>query len=78
VAVYSGLGLEANAIFAIGGKSKRNEKLATVFTFSFVHFIFHLFSANPEIESSCKVIALRYPVLIQRSVVFQDGRCDVT
>ena len=30
VAVYSGLGLEANAIFVIGGKSKRNEKLATV------------------------------------------------
>ena len=30
VAVYSGLGLGPNAIFVIGGKSKRNEKLATV------------------------------------------------
>ncbi len=31
VAVYSGLGVQANAIFVIGGKSKRNaEKLATV------------------------------------------------
>ncbi|CAB4011920.1 Hypothetical predicted protein, partial [Paramuricea clavata] len=29
VAVYSGLGVEPNAIFVIGGKSKRNEKLAT-------------------------------------------------
>jgi hypothetical protein len=30
VAVYAGLGVEPNAIFVIGGKSKRNEKLATV------------------------------------------------
>ncbi|XP_028400349.1 protein retinal degeneration B-like isoform X2 [Dendronephthya gigantea] len=29
VAVYSGLGVGPNAIFVIGGKSKRNEKLAT-------------------------------------------------
>lgn len=38
VAVYSGLGVEPDAIFVIG-KSKRNEKLATVgFTFNYMTF----------------------------------------